>query len=152
MLVFDVFLFRSRSSEFAAFDLVILEVLSSTAASNAPIDSDLDLTLTDLVDYQQVDEKVSGGCGTCTDKTNNTDVIDIRTGVRSNIGPVELRGFVSLGTFDGEDSTEGRAVVYTVGGQYNFTQAWSVGADVNVGDAGPAGADSQIDMYVRWSF
>ena len=99
------------------------------------------------IGYTEIDEKFGFGAG-FTDSTDNTDVIDIRTGVRSNIGKVELRGFVSLGAYDGETSNdEGRDVVYSVGGQYNFSPAWSVGTDVNVADSGDL-----IDLYVRWSF
>ena len=78
----------------------------------------------------------------------DTDTIDIRTGVRSNVGPVELRAFVSLGFFDGSGSNnEGRDVSYTVGAQYNFSPAWAVGVDANVTDS-----DNLADIYVRWNF
>jgi len=76
------------------------------------------------------------------------DTIDIRTGVRSDIGPVELRALISLGFFDGDGSSdEGRNVSYSVGGQYNFSPAWSVGADAQVSDS-----DDLVTIYVRWSF
>jgi hypothetical protein len=77
------------------------------------------------------------------------DAFQLRTGVRSNIGNVELRSFISL-AFGSEDTggdDDFRSVNYSVGGQYNFSDAWSVGADATVGDF----AD-EIDLYVRWSF
>jgi len=78
---------------------------------------------------------------------------DIRTGVRSNIGNVELRSFISLvfGDDDEGGDEEFRSVMYSVGGQYNFSDAWSVGADATVGGSTFVGADL-IDLYVRWSF
>ena len=79
---------------------------------------------------------------------NETSTIDIRTGVRSDVGPVELRAFISLGFFDGETSNdEGREITYTVGTQYNFTRALALGADATVSDS-----DDVIDIYFRWSF
>ena len=79
---------------------------------------------------------------------NETSTIDIRTGVRSDVGPVELRAFISLGFFDGEASIEeGREITYTVGTQYNFTRALALGADATVSDS-----DDVIDIYFRWSF
>jgi hypothetical protein len=78
----------------------------------------------------------------------DADAIDIRTGVRSNLGPVELRAFVSLGFFDGDGSNdEGRDIAYAVGGQYNFSPAWAVGTDITVSDS-----DDLIDIFVRWNF
>ena len=97
--------------------------------------------------YMNTENEFGFGTGNTATKEDN-DTVDIRTGVRSNIGPVELRSFVSLGFFDGDASNvEGRDIVFQVGGQYNFTEAWSVGADAILGDNGDV-----IDLYVRWSF
>jgi hypothetical protein len=99
---------------------------------------------TDLVldlGYSNVEAKFNSN-------TEDTDLIDIRTGVRSNIGPVELRAFASLGFFDGDESNvEGRDISYAVGGQYNFSPAWAVGTDITVSDS-----DDLIDIFVRWNF
>ena len=79
---------------------------------------------------------------------NETSTIDIRTGVRSDVGPLELRAFIALGFFDGEAANdEGREITYTVGTQYNFTRALALGADATVSDS-----DDVIDIYFRWSF
>jgi hypothetical protein len=78
------------------------------------------------------------------------DGIDLRTGVRSNISDnIELRAFISLGSWDGDGSSdEGVEVAYSVGTQYNFNEAWSVGADAsfNTSDV------DLMNLYVRWSF
>jgi hypothetical protein len=94
---------------------------------------------------------------------------DIRTGLRSNVGQLELRAFISIvqNDFDVDDAGfdgKGRTIEYSVGGQYNFSDAWSVGIDHVVG----GGVDEVIpdvgdnarlrwgqnvtDVYVRWSF
>jgi hypothetical protein len=80
--------------------------------------------------------------------------IDIRTGVRSNIGKVELNGFISLAQFDGEGSTEeGRMINYSVGTQYNFTDAISAGVVATVGREDNGGyAGDGVEIYGRWSF
>jgi hypothetical protein len=80
---------------------------------------------------------------------NSADILALRTGVRSNVGPVELRAFVSLEAFDGSDDSdaEGRNISYSVGGQYNFSDAWAVGTDVTVSEQ-----DDLMNIYVRWSF
>jgi len=76
------------------------------------------------------------------------DGISLRTGVRSNISDnIELRSFISLtyGDFENEDFTE---ISYSVGGQYNFNEAWSVGADAEFN-----GIEGDLmNLYVRWSF
>jgi len=88
-----------------------------------------------------------------TDGDSSSDpdptAFQFRTGVRSNIGNVELRSFVSL-VFGDDDSgmdEEFRSVMYSVGGQYNFSDAWSVGADASVGES-----NDRLNLYVRWSF
>ena len=76
----------------------------------------------------------------------DTDGFTFRTGVRSNISDnIELRSFISLtyGEVENEDFTD---IGYAVGGQYNFNEAWSVGADATVG------GDDLANLYVRWSF
>jgi len=77
----------------------------------------------------------------------DADGFTFRTGVRSNISDNnELRSFISLtyGDIDGEgDFTD---IGYSVGGQYNFNEAWSVGVDASVG------GDDLANLYVRWSF
>jgi hypothetical protein len=81
------------------------------------------------------------------------DSIDLRTGVRSNVGNLELRSFVTL-SYGSEDLPGGNddftSVSYQVGGQYNFSDAWSVGADVSLNDSIISG--DLLDLYVRWSF
>jgi hypothetical protein len=97
--------------------------------------------------YTDIEDEFNFGQNFATTK-ENIKIIDIKTGVRSNVGPLELRAFVSLGMVDGERSDEeGRDVNYMVGGQYNFSDAWSVGADVNLAERGDL-----MDLYVRWSF
>ena len=82
-------------------------------------------------------------------------VYDIRTGLRANVGKLELRSFVSINTVDADEKTcgsnadqdcKGRVIGYAVGGQYNFSDAWSVGLDHAVAQEGAT------DVYVRWSF
>ena len=97
--------------------------------------------------YTDIEDEFAFGAGNSATKENIT-ALDIKTGVRSNVGPLELRAFVSLGFVDGEaNNAEGRDVSYMVGGQYNFSDAWSVGADVNLAERGDL-----MDLYVRWSF
>jgi hypothetical protein len=88
---------------------------------------------------------------------------DIRTGLRANVGQLELRSFVAIEQYDNDFDDvvdgfdgKGRRMVYSVGGQYNFSDAWSVGIDHIVGggveiDEFEAG-DNLTDLYVRWSF
>jgi hypothetical protein len=108
------------------------------------------------------------------DKIKPTN-FDIRTGVRSNVGNLELRAFVALVQSDLDSDVDdfdgkGRDFTFTVGGQYNFSDAWSVGVDHLVGGGqdfietelvgvGPdiasipfnIGGD-MTNVYVRWSF
>ena len=87
---------------------------------------------------------------------------DVRTGVRADVGKLELRSFISIGQTDFDSKTcgptadkscKGRDIRYSVGGQYNFSDAWSLGADyiVNAGDT-DVGAQGATNVYVRWSF
>jgi hypothetical protein len=75
----------------------------------------------------------------------------IRTGVRSNVGKLELRGFVTLASTDNDLSGAAESktlqIIPSIGGQYNFSDAWSVGADTDI-----LGEDNITDLYVRWSF
>jgi len=98
--------------------------------------------------------EVDDGSGGSTPEPNS---IDLRTGVRSNIGQLELRSFVTLAFGDtdlGGGATDFRSVNYTVGGQYNFNDAWSVGTDATVGNssASNGGTGDLLNLYVRWSF
>jgi len=70
----------------------------------------------------------------------------LRTGVRSNIGNLELRGFVALQGTDDDAGSKTRQIVPTIGGQYNFSDAWSVGVDTVLE------GNNLTDLYVRWSF
>jgi hypothetical protein len=76
----------------------------------------------------------------------------IRTGVRSNIGNLELRTFIALvsrdNDQDGDASSTVLRIVPTIGGQYNFSDAWSVGIDTSLDDD----QNNISDLYVRWSF
>jgi hypothetical protein len=70
----------------------------------------------------------------------------IRSGVRSNIGNLELRGFIALLATDDDNDSKVREIVPTIGGQYNFSDAWSVGVDTVLQD------ENITDLFVRWSF
>ena len=74
----------------------------------------------------------------------------IRTGVRSNIGQLELRGFVTLASTDNDQSGAAESktlqIIPAIGGQYNFSDAWSVGIDTQLE------GDNLSNLYVRWSF
>jgi hypothetical protein len=74
----------------------------------------------------------------------------LRTGVRSNIGKLELRGFVTLASTDNDQdgSAESKTlqIIPAIGGQYNFSDAWSVGIDTVLEE------DNLSNLYVRWSF
>jgi hypothetical protein len=116
-------------------------------------------SITDNIDfvldlgYTSVEDEYGFGTGNSSTK-QDTSTIDARTGLRANIGPVELRGFLTLGWLDGETNgirldEEGTDISYQMGGQYNFNDAWSVGVEGSFnsivwGDSG--------NIYVRWSF
>jgi hypothetical protein len=79
----------------------------------------------------------------------------IRTGVRSNIGKLELRGFITLASTDNDQDGTGSPpiqesktlqIIPAIGGQYNFSDAWSVGIDTVLEE------DNLSNLYVRWSF
>jgi hypothetical protein len=79
----------------------------------------------------------------------------LRTGVRSNIGKLELRGFITLASTDNDQDGTGTPpiqesktlqIIPAIGGQYNFSDAWSVGIDTQLE------GDNISDLYVRWSF
>ena len=76
------------------------------------------------------------------------DGISLRTGVRSNISDnIELRSFISL-TYGDVENVDFTEISYSVGGQYNFNEAWSVGADAEFN-----GIEGDLmNLYVRWSF
>jgi len=79
----------------------------------------------------------------------------VRTGVRSNVGKLELRGFITLASFDDDAGEKTRQTGLTLGGQYNFSDAWSVGLDQDVSliSSGFSGvANDLTNLYVRWSF
>ncbi len=80
----------------------------------------------------------------------DVDVLTLRTGTRTNVGDnLELRAFVTLQSLDGDASDdEGVEIGYQVGAQYNFSDAWSVGADAQFNGA----FDDLANIYVRWSF
>jgi hypothetical protein len=74
----------------------------------------------------------------------------IRTGVRSNIGKLELRGFITLASTDNDQDGAAESktlqIIPAIGGQYNFSDAWSVGIDTVLEE------DNLSNLYVRWSF
>ena len=71
---------------------------------------------------------------------------DIRGGYRQNIGALELRGFIQYARIDTDDGVKTWDIIPSLGIQYNFSDAWSVGADTFLED------DNLTDLYVRWSF
>jgi len=75
-------------------------------------------------------------------------VYDIRGGYRQNIGNMELRGFIQYARrdFDDANNTKTWDIIPSLGIQYNFSDAWSVGADTIIQE------DNLTDLYVRWSF
>ncbi len=87
----------------------------------------------------------------------------LRTGPRALIAneKLELFGYVTLATGEnkfpsGSATTDWTGVGYTVGGQFYFTPAVSLGAEVEIdGAASPAteltSAD-QLKIFLRWSF
>jgi hypothetical protein len=81
---------------------------------------------------------------------NKPKAYGIRTGVRSNIGKLELRGFVTLASTDndrdGTEESKTLQIIPAIGGQYNFSDAWSVGIDTALE------GDNLSNLYVRWSF
>jgi hypothetical protein len=81
---------------------------------------------------------------------NKPKAYGIRTGVRSNVGKLELRGFVALASTDNDKDAPADSKVWeiipTIGGQYNFSDAWSVGLDTALE------GDNLSNLYVRWSF
>jgi hypothetical protein len=72
---------------------------------------------------------------------------NLRTGVRADVGKLELRSFVTWDFVDPDDGEKGRELGYKVGGQYNFSDAWSVGLDTDI-----LGEENLSNLYVRWSF
>jgi len=88
----------------------------------------------------------------CDNDKTKPSAFDIRTGVRANVGQLELRSFLSWNFVDSDSSDntfdgEGQTLSYAVGAQYNFSDAWSVGIDTEILDS-----DNLSDLYVRWSF
>lgn len=75
---------------------------------------------------------------------------DIRAGYRQDIGNLELRGFIKYARTDndaeGEASEKVWNLIPSLGLQYNFSDAWSLGADYVIED------DNLTNIYVRWSF
>ena len=88
-----------------------------------------------------------------TEETNTSNAkatdkaYQLRTGVRADVGKLELRSFVSWDFVDPDDGEKKRELGYTVGGQFNFSDAWSVGLDTDI-----LGEENLSNLYVRWSF
>jgi hypothetical protein len=108
--------------------------------------------ITDNVDFV-LDLEYAGG-----EIDNGADTRDIvsygaRTGVRADIGKLELRTFATIASVDPDTSDAVRQVGFLVGGQWNFSDAMSVGLDVDVtGDTKGLNQDNLADLYFRWSF
>jgi hypothetical protein len=79
--------------------------------------------------------------------TEKAKIYQLRTGVRADVGKLELRSFVTWDFVDPDDGEKQRELGYKVGGQFNFSDAWSVGLDTDI-----LGDDNLSNLYVRWSF
>ena len=80
-----------------------------------------------------------------------TDGVFLRVGPRTMIGDnFELSAYLTSawGSLDDVANDEDfRGVTLQIGGQYYFTEHFSLGADAELADAGDT-----IDLFARWSF
>lgn len=85
----------------------------------------------------------------------------LRTGPRALIAneKLELYGYLALAAGEdkgGGSTTDWTGIGYTVGGQFYFTPAISLGAEVDVGGAATPASQvtsaDQLKIFLRWSF